>query len=73
MFMNGQEITTIEGFYRNFAIDELVYSYYSGELYHFLINAGEREKAARIGGLANNAYLLIELYKTFSIPPDADE
>lgn len=49
-----------------FCIDELVYSYYSGELELFLDKIGAHEKAERIRKIpVSNALLLIRLYEIF--------
>ncbi|MGN1086087.1 MAG: hypothetical protein ACI4Q5_03540, partial [Porcipelethomonas sp.] len=44
-------------------IDELIYSYFNGELEIFLDKIGEKQKAEQIRDISeNNALLLIRLY-----------
>ena len=48
MYMNGEYLETLQDLKRCFCIDELVYSYYNGELELFLDKIGAHEKAERI-------------------------
>lgn len=74
MMMCGQEIQTLADFQRHFSIDEMVYSYYSGELEIWLRQIGETEKAEQIGCVPkNNALLLIRLYQIFDFPLELTE
>ena len=54
MYMNGEYLETLQDLKRCFCIDELVYSYYNGELELFL------DKIP-----VSNALLLIRLYEIF--------
>ena len=66
MYMNGEYLETLQDLKRCFCIDELVYSYYSGELELFLDKIGAHEKAERIRKIpVSNALLLIRLYEIF--------
>ena len=54
------------GLKTSLCIDELVYSYYNGELELFLDKIGAHEKAERIRKIpVSNALLLIRLYEIF--------
>lgn len=68
MFMNGEHLETLQDLKRCFCIDELIYSYYNGELEIFLDKIGEHEKAEQIRNIPeNNALLLIRLYEIFDL------
>ncbi len=68
MLMNGEYLETIQDLKRCFFIDELIYSYYNGELEIFLDKIGEHEKAEQIRNITeNNALLLIRLYNIFDL------
>lgn len=68
MLMNGEELTNISDLKRCFCLEELLYSYYNGELEFFLEKAGEHEKAERIRSIPeNNALLLVRLYEIFDL------
>lgn len=68
MLMNGEHLETIHDLKRCFCIDELIYSYYNGELEIFLDKIGEQEKAEQIRNITeNNALLLIRLYNIFDL------
>ena len=59
MYMNGEYLETLQDLKRCFCIDELVYSYYNGELELFLDKIGAHEKAERIRKIpVSNALLL---------------
>ncbi|MDE6664779.1 MAG: hypothetical protein K2K14_01105 [Ruminococcus sp.] len=73
MIMNGEELYTISDLKRCFSIDELIYSYYSGELELWLIRIGETEKAGQVGNLRNNALLLVRLYQIFELEYEMSE
>ena len=60
MFMNGEYLLSIDDLKRCFSIEELIYSYISGELEIWLRKIGEDEKAEQIRSVPeNNALLLI--------------
>lgn len=63
MLMNGEYVETLQDLKRCFCIDELIYSYFNGELEIFLDKIGEKQKAEQIRDISeNNALLLIRLY-----------
>lgn len=68
MLMNGEYLETLQDLKRCFCIDELIYSYYNGELEIFLDKIGENEKAEQIRNIPeNNALLLIRLYEVLNL------
>lgn len=68
MLMNGEYLKTLEDLKRCFCIDELIYSYYNGELEIFLDKIGEHEKAEQVRIIPeNNALLLIRLYEILKL------
>lgn len=68
MLMNGEYLNTLQDLKRCFCIDELIYSYYNGELEIFLDKIGENEKAEQIRNIPeNNALLLIRLYEVLGL------
>lgn len=68
MLMNGEYLETLQDLKRCFCIDELIYSYYNGELEIFLNKIGEHKKAEQIRNISeNNALLLIRLYEIFDL------
>lgn len=74
MVMRGCSLRSIRDLKANFSIDELVYSYYSGELEIWLNNIGEKSKAKKLSRISsNNAQLLVELYKLFDLNPALSE
>jgi hypothetical protein len=74
MVMRGCSLRSIRDLKANFSIDELVYSYYSGELEIWLNNIGEKSKAKKLSRISsNNAQLLVELYKVFELNPALSE
>jgi hypothetical protein len=74
MVMRGCSLRSIRDLKANFSIDELVYSYYSGELEIWLNNIGEKSKAKKLSRISsNNAQLLVELYKVFDLNPALTE
>lgn len=63
MLMNGEHITSMNDLKRCFCLDELLYSYYNGELEIFLEKIGEHGKAEQLRHITErNALLLIRLY-----------
>ena len=74
MMMNGEYLTSIADLKRCFSLEELLYSYYNGELEIFLAQIGEHQKAKQIQEIsAHNALLLIRLYQIFEIPYEQNE
>ena len=74
MFMNGENLENIGDLKRCFCLDELLYSYYNGELEIFLETAGEHEKAEQVRNIPeNNALLLLRLYDIFDLPFEDSE
>lgn len=74
MFMNGEHLETLQDLKRCFCIDELIYSYYNGELEIFLDKIGEHEKAEQIRNIPeNNALLMIRLYEIFDLNDEDTE
>ena len=67
MLMNGEHLEILQDMKRCFCIDELIYSYYNGELEIFLDKIGEHEKAEQIRNIPNNALLLIRLYEILEL------
>ena len=65
MYMNGEYLETLQDLKRCFCIDELVYSYYNGELELFLDKIGAHEKAERIRKIPVSNALLFP-HHTFS-------
>ncbi|MDE5768150.1 MAG: hypothetical protein K2H82_02075 [Oscillospiraceae bacterium] len=73
MKMFGHELHSVQDLQRNFSIDELIYSYYSGELAVFLNSIGETETARKLDAIPHNGYLLIRLYELFRLNPELTE
>ena len=74
MQMNGVKLKTLDDLKRNFAIDELIDSYYSGELEYFLQETGNFDKLNQIRNISkNNAFLLVRLYWIFEIELEMSE
>ena len=74
MLMNGEILTNIRDLKRCFCLDELLYSYYNGELEIFLEKAGEHQKAEQLRNIPkNNALLLVRLYEIFDLPYEDSE
>lgn len=67
MLMNGEHLETLQDLKRCFCIDELIYSYYNGELEIFLDKIREHKKAELIRNIPNNALLLIRLYEILGL------
>ncbi len=74
MLMNGEILTNISDLKRCFCLDELLYSYYNGELEIFLEKTGEHQKAEQLRKIPkNNALLLVRLYEIFDLPYEDSE
>lgn len=74
MLMNGEHLETIQDLKRCFCIDELIYSYGSGELEIWLRKIDETDKAERISKISKvNAYILLRLYEILDLNPDLSE
>lgn len=73
MIMNGEKLYTIADLKRCFSIDELIYTYYSGELEIWLKKIGETEKAGQVGNIVNNALLLVRLYQVLGLEYEMSE
>ena len=74
MLMNGEILTNISDLKRCFCLDELLYSYYNGELEIFLEKTGEHQKAEQLRRISkNNALLLVRLYEIFDLPYEDSE
>lgn len=72
--MNGEVLTSLNDLKRCFCLDELLYSYYNGELEIFLDKIGEHEKAEKIRNISkSNALLLIRLYEIFGLDLNMSE
>lgn len=68
MFMNGEYLENLNDLKRCFCMDELIYSYYNGELEIFFDRIGENKKAEQIRNIPeNNALLLIRLYEVLGL------
>ena len=73
MMMRGKEISSLRELAANFAIDDLINAYYTGELEFFLRRCGEDNKADAIGDIQQNAYLLVRLYEILDLDPKLTE
>ena len=74
MTMNGKKLRSVSDLKRNFAIDELIDSYYSGELEYFLKETGNLDILRKIKSIRkNNAFLLVKLYEILGIKPKLSE
>ena len=74
MTMNGKKLRSVSDLKRNFAIDELIDSYYSGELEYFLKETGNLDILRKIKSIRkNNAFLLVKLYEILGIKPELSE
>ena len=68
MMMNGEYLESLHDLKRCFCLEELLYSYYNGELEIFLDKIGENKKAEQIRNISeNNALLLIRLYDILNL------
>ena len=74
MTMNGKKLRSVSDLKKNFAIDELIDSYYSGELEYFLKETGNLDMIRKIRSIRkNNAFLLVKLYEILGIKPELSE
>lgn len=74
MRMKGEELSSIMDLKHCFSIDELLYSYESGELEIWLKQIGETKKAIQVHRIAKmNAYILLQLYEILEIDSDMSE
>lgn len=73
MLMRGKEISSLRELAANFAIDDLINAYYSGELEFFLRKCGEDNKADMLADIPHNAYLLMQLYEILDLDPKLTE
>lgn len=74
MFMNGEYIEHLNDLKRCFSLEELVYSYDSGELEIWLRRIGETDKAEKVKAIEKvNAYVLLVLYEILDLNPDLSE
>ena len=74
MTMNGKKLRSVSDLKRNFAIDELIDSYYSGELEYFLKETGNIDMIRKIRNIRkNNAFLLVKLYEILGIKSELSE
>ena len=74
MTMNGKKLRSVSDLKKNFAIDELIDSYYSGELEYFLKETGNLDMLRKIKSIRkNNAFLLVKLYEILGIKPELSE
>ena len=74
MTMNGKKLRSVSDLKKNFAIDELIDSYYSGELEYFLKETGNLDMLRKIKNIRkNNAFLLVKLYEILGIKPELSE
>lgn len=74
MPMIDENTKTYNDMISKFCIDELIYSYYTGELEIFLRKIGKSGEADAVAALnTHNALLLIELYKILGLDPKKTE
>lgn len=74
MLMSGKKVHNIVELKQNFEIDDLIYSYYNGELSIWLRKIGETESADQLDAIPKrNALLLIRLYQILGIEPEMTE
>ena len=73
MMMRGKETASMRKLWANFAIDDLINAYYSGELEFFLHKCGEDNKADMLADIPHNAYLLMQLYEILELDPKLTE
>ncbi len=69
MVMRGVKLNSIKEMKRNFSVDELMYSFCSGELEIWLRKIGEFSVANKVSGIPHNASSLQKLYKVFGLNP----
>ena len=73
MIMSGKEINSITELKQNFSINELIYSFDSGELEIWLRKIGESEKADTLLEIRFNGYVLETLYRLLELDPNLTE
>ena len=73
MLMRGKEVSSLWELAANFAIDDLINAYYTGELEFFLRRCGEDKKADMLADIPHNAYLLVRLYEILDLNPKLTE
>ena len=73
MLMRGKEISSLRELAANFAIDDLINVYYTGELEFFMRKCGEDNKANMLGDIPQNGYLLVRLYEILDLDPKQTE
>ncbi len=74
MVINGEYLETLQDLKRCFCIDELIYTYISGELEIWLRKIGETDKAEKVSKIPKiNAYILLRLYEILDLNPDLSE
>ena len=73
MMMNGKLLHSLSELKQNFSIDDLVASYYSGELFFFLQKLGEYDKLAALQRITPNGNLTAQLYALFGLSPSMTE
>ena len=73
MMIRGKEMASMRELWANFAIDDLINAYYSGELEFFLRKCGEDNKADMLADIPHNAYLLMQLYEILELDPKLTE
>ena len=73
MVMNSNEISSLKELKQNFSIDELIYSFYSGELEIWLRKISENTLADKVSEITYNGYVLEKLYRLFSLDPALTE
>lgn len=74
MVINGEYLENLDDLKRCFCIDELIYTYISGELEIWLKRIGETDKAEKVSEIPKmNAYILLRLYEILDLNPDLSE
>ena len=73
MMMRGKEVSSLWELAANFAIDDLINVYYTGELEFFMRKCGEDNKADMLADIPHNAYLLMQLYEILELDPKLTE
>ncbi len=74
MLMNGEHLETLQDLKRCFCIDELIYTYFSGELEIWLRRIGETAKAKKVSAIPKmNAHILLRLYEILDLNPELSE
>lgn len=74
MPMIGEHTKTLGDMLHNFALDELIDSYYTGELEIFLRRIDCGSAADSVAALIpHNAFIVVELYKILGLDPKMTE